>query len=117
MVSNPLLLNVFQELDKAGIRYGLLRGLDELALNTADCEIDLLIDPAHINLFKQVVFQLGFVPMPSWGHAPHTFFLAYDEDTHDMFINIAEEENWAIGPLNTELIVGTALRLVRALAF
>jgi len=43
--------------------------------------------------------------------------LAYDEETHDMFIQIAEEQEWGIEELPLDMIVATALRLIRALAF
>ena len=43
--------------------------------------------------------------------------LAYDEETHDQFNGIAEEQNWPIAPLPSDFIVATALRLSRALAF
>ena len=41
----------------------------------------------------------------------------YDEETHDQFYAIAEEQNWPIAPLPSNLIVATALRLIRPLAF
>ncbi len=43
--------------------------------------------------------------------------LAYDEETHDYFMQVAEEQNWALKPIPPDLILATALRLVRQLAF
>jgi SOS-response transcriptional repressor LexA len=43
--------------------------------------------------------------------------LAYDEDNHDYFIQVAEEQHWPFGPIPPSFVVATALRLVRALAF
>jgi SOS-response transcriptional repressor LexA len=43
--------------------------------------------------------------------------LAYDDETHDLFEKIAEEQDWPVGPIKPELILATALRLTRALAF
>jgi SOS-response transcriptional repressor LexA len=51
------------------------------------------------------------------GQKLHWYPLAYDEGTHDMFIQIAEEQEWGIVELPTDMIVATALRLSRALAF
>jgi SOS-response transcriptional repressor LexA len=42
--------------------------------------------------------------------------LAYDEESHDYFIKIAEQEHWSIEAISSELIVGTALRMIRTLA-
>lgn len=43
--------------------------------------------------------------------------LAYDENTHDWFTQVAEEQHWPIGPIKPEFILATALRLTRALSF
>jgi SOS-response transcriptional repressor LexA len=43
------------------------------------------------------------------------FPLAYDENSRDRFIAIAEEQNFPIAPLPPNFIVATALRLIRAL--
>jgi SOS-response transcriptional repressor LexA len=43
--------------------------------------------------------------------------LAHTEATHDYFIQVAEVQRWQIGPLDPKLVVATALRLIRALAF
>jgi SOS-response transcriptional repressor LexA len=42
--------------------------------------------------------------------------LAYDEESHDYFIKIAEQEHWSIEAISSDLIVGTALRMIRTLA-
>ena len=43
--------------------------------------------------------------------------LAYNDETQAWFMQIAEGQNWAIGSMAVDLIVATALRLSRALAF
>jgi hypothetical protein len=43
--------------------------------------------------------------------------LAHSEATHDYFIQVTEEQRWPIMPLNPKLVVATAIRLIRALAF
>ncbi len=47
----------------------------------------------------------------------HWYPLAYTEASADYFFQVAEGQNAAIGPLSPELVVATALRLVRQLAF
>lgn len=43
--------------------------------------------------------------------------LAYNEESHQYFISVAEEENWPIKPISSDLVIATALRLIRQLAF
>jgi len=43
--------------------------------------------------------------------------LAYNDETQAWLTQIAEGQNWGIGPLTVDLVVATALRLSRALAF
>lgn len=43
--------------------------------------------------------------------------LAYDEETEDYFLELAQEEEVPAGPIPPELVVATVLRLSRALAF
>lgn len=43
--------------------------------------------------------------------------LAYDETTHDQLSTVAEAQQWPIAPVPANLIVATALRLIRPLAF
>jgi SOS-response transcriptional repressor LexA len=47
----------------------------------------------------------------------HWYPLAYTEENHDYFIEISEDQRWPIGPLKPDLVMATALRLIRALAF
>jgi SOS-response transcriptional repressor LexA len=43
--------------------------------------------------------------------------LAYDDDTEDYFLNLAQEEDVPLGPIPPELVAATVLRLTRTLAF
>jgi SOS-response transcriptional repressor LexA len=47
----------------------------------------------------------------------HWYPLAYDEQTHEYFIKIAEEQKWSLAAIPQEFIAATALRLTRILAF
>ncbi len=42
--------------------------------------------------------------------------MAHDEFTHAYFMQIAQAEKWALGPISPELIVATALRMTRLLS-
>ena len=74
-----LLIDVFFDINRRQIKYCLLRGLDELFIDSSKKEIDLLVLPDHIDEFASTVKKHGFVTLPSWGHAPHHFYLAYDK--------------------------------------
>jgi thymidylate kinase len=79
MAIEQMLLDVFNVLNEAKIPYCLLRGYDELVEKTSKKEIDLLVDPQHLERFEGQVAELGFVSLPSWGYAPHYFFIGYDK--------------------------------------
>jgi SOS-response transcriptional repressor LexA len=43
--------------------------------------------------------------------------ISYDEQNHDYLMGIAKEEKWGLKAISPDLVVATALRLVRTLAF
>jgi SOS-response transcriptional repressor LexA len=43
--------------------------------------------------------------------------IAYDDDTHDLFVEILREQDWNMAEIPTDFVVATALRLTRTLAF
>ncbi|MFQ5636900.1 MAG: hypothetical protein ACE5IR_02760 [bacterium] len=95
--------NIFRELNSAKIDYCLLRGFEELFTTTGFLEIDLLVKTDHLQQFSRVVAQLGFAPLPSWGHAPHSFFVAFDKERSD----------WIKLDVVTALSYGTPVRRFR----
>jgi hypothetical protein len=70
---------VFSALDKAGTQYCLLREYDDSARSKGNIEIDLLVSPNDLPMLPSILAGKGFGRLPSWGHAPHHFFVAYDE--------------------------------------
>ncbi len=72
---------VFEALERAGVRYALLRGFDELSDVVGNLEIDLLAHPADVKKMAQALAELDFVELPDWGHAPHRFFVAFSKET------------------------------------
>jgi thymidylate kinase len=79
MAIEQMLLDVFKVLYEAKVPYCLLRGYDELAEKASKKEIDILVDSQHLERFEGQVAELGFVSLPSWGYAPHCFFIGYDK--------------------------------------
>jgi repressor LexA len=43
--------------------------------------------------------------------------ISYDEQNHDYLMRIAEDEKWGLKAISPDLVLATALRLVRTLAF
>jgi thymidylate kinase len=74
-----LLLHVFEKLEPAHIHYCLLRGYDQLEQIENGGDVDLLVQVDQIDRLRAILAQLDFVSLPAWGHAPHQFFVAYDQ--------------------------------------
>jgi thymidylate kinase len=74
-----LLLHVFHTIEQIDIRYCVLRGYEALDEIEEDGDVDLLVQADQIDRFGDALARLGFVMLPAWGHAPHRFFVAYDQ--------------------------------------
>ncbi len=74
-----LLLHVFHTIEQANIRYCVLRGYEELEEIEDGGDVDLLVQADQLDHFREVLARLEFVMLPVWGHAPHLFFVAYDQ--------------------------------------
>ena len=74
-----LLLHVFHTIEQANIRYCVLRGYEELEVLEDGGDVDLLVQAEQLDHFRDVLARLEFVMLPVWGHAPHRFFVAYDQ--------------------------------------
>lgn len=98
-----LLSRVFEDLTRAGIEYCLLRDADQLDQFDRGGEVDLLVRPDHLNRFQGLVARLGFVTLPNLGHAPHSFFLAYDQDS----------DTWLKLDVVTEIAYGRPVHALR----
>jgi thymidylate kinase len=100
-----LLTSAFDHLDRLGVRFIYLRAEDTLpAASARMTEIDLLVYPSDLSILTETLADHGFVQVPSWGHAPHTFLVAFDEAV-DMW--------WKID-IVTDLRYGRPFRVVRA---
>jgi thymidylate kinase len=75
-----LLARVLEALRKDGLRWCVLRDEADLERLAGGGELDLLVDPDHLERFAELVAALGFVRLRAWGHAPHHFFLGFDAE-------------------------------------
>lgn len=78
---HTLLTEIFERLEQEHIQYCLLRGYEELETLDDTGDVDLLVQADQIGQFQALMARLQFVRLPVWGHAPHQFFVAYDETT------------------------------------
>src|SRR3954452_6907789 len=74
-----LLLHVFHAIEQANISYCVLRGYEELEEIEDGGDVDLLVQADQLDQFREALARLEFVRLPVWGHAPHLFFVAYDQ--------------------------------------
>lgn len=103
------LLALFATLEEKQISYCLLRDgeqFDKLANST---EVDLLVAEEQLDQLQDVLASLDFVRLPNWGHAPHHFFLTYNEDA-DRWLKLDVVTNISYGKpvraLHTALAAG-----------
>ena len=81
------LTDIFAGLNGSEIPYCLLRGHDELSTASHRRELDLLLAADHLQAFTRLAEREGFVPLPSWGYAPHYFYVAYEE-ANDVWLKL-----------------------------
>jgi len=75
-----LWLALFKGLEQENIFYSLMRDADRLDQLHDLREIDLLVHEGQFVRLRALLRYLGFLALPSWGYAPHHFFIAYDQD-------------------------------------
>ena len=78
---------IFETLNLVQVEYCLLHGYDKLDQKEGNQEINLLVNRKHMELFSKAVTRLNFVAIPSLGHFPHNFFVAYD-DKHGRWVQL-----------------------------
>ena len=100
---NRFAASVFLHLEEADIEYCLLRGLDRPEMLEAKVEIDLLVRPDQLDRLRTALGQIGFVHLRVLGHAPHHFFVAYDE----------REDTWLKLDVVTALAYGRPYRTLQ----
>ncbi len=84
---NDVLLRVFRALEEQGISYCLMRDYDQLDQVGNGRDVDLLVEESRFAETYRILDGLGFLRLPYRGHAPHHFFVAYDEDS-DLWLEL-----------------------------
>ena len=93
---HTLLLHVFKQLEQTQVCYCVIRGYEELETLDDRGDVDLLVAADQMPELRAILAQLQFVRLPSWGHAPHQFYVAYDETT----------DRWIKLDIVTEVVYG-----------
>jgi hypothetical protein len=76
---HPLLRETFLELDRHHVRWCLLRGLEKLATPRGD--VDLLVDPRHLERVETILRSQNAIRLPSIGRGTHRKWLVRDPRT------------------------------------
>jgi hypothetical protein len=97
IVMHPLLGAVFSKLNEINVTWCALRP-HRLAQISSNGDVDLLVAPGDKGAAVTVLTELGFVRIPTWGRASHSFYLTYDAPT-DAWVKIDMVSELAFGPL------------------
>jgi thymidylate kinase len=99
---HPAILEAFQALEHAALRWALLRGADDLAL--PDGDVDMLVD-ADEDALSAALTTAGFRRLPTRGRGSHRFFFRYDtEQDHWLKLDVlATAEFGEYGEYRTRL--------------
>jgi hypothetical protein len=81
---HPTAVAVFEALNRAGVRWCLLRG--EARLDAPPHDVDLLVAEDDFKAMTEAVRPLGFVPVPTWARATHRFLVAQDAAAPEWFL-------------------------------
>ena len=82
-------------LDRAGVRWCLLRGAEGPDVPGGD--VDLLVARDDVARFTGAIAPLGFARLPAWGYGSHRFHLGYDAAT-DRWLKLDVVTELAFGP-------------------
>jgi thymidylate kinase len=82
-------------LDRAGVRWCLLRGAEVPDAQTGD--VDLLVDRDDAERLTGAIAPLGFARLPAWGYGSHRFHLGYDAAA-DRWLKLDVVTELAFGP-------------------
>ncbi len=104
---NSLLRDLFRGFDQEHIAYCVMR--DAQHLDSDVSEVDVLVQASQLARCAELLLQLGFLPLPSAGYAPHRFFVAYERHS-DRWIKLDIVSQVAYGApvpvLYTDLAAG-----------
>jgi thymidylate kinase len=91
----PLLREVFVALDRAGVRWCLLRAPE--GPDTQAGDVDLLVARDDRARLAGAIAPLGFARLPAWGYGSHRFHLGYDAAS-DRWLKLDVVTELAFGP-------------------
>jgi hypothetical protein len=94
---------LFRNLAQEEIQYCLLRDQEQLDQLASGAELDLLVQAGQLGRVQKMLAHLGFVRLPGWGHAPHHFFIAYDQTS----------DSWFKVDVITEVMYGQPVAILR----
>lgn len=97
---NTHFLHVFECFERDQIVYCLMR--DAQHPDAGEAELDMLVQPTHLARAADRLARLGFLPLPSFGYAPHRFFVTYDR----------QSDTWLKVDLVTQVAYGAPVPLL-----
>jgi thymidylate kinase len=87
---HPLLSVLFESLERADVRWALLRVPSVPEAPTGD--VDLLVHRADLRRLREVLDARGFVGVPGWQQPPSMLFVAYDDPSaHLLLLDVTDE--------------------------
>jgi thymidylate kinase len=92
---HPVLQSAFQAMNDAGIRWGLLRGHDDLAASAGD--VDLLVHPGDLQQLNRILSSQTFRRRVARGRGTHAFFVTYHAPT-DSWLKLDVVSELSFGP-------------------
>ena len=104
----PVIAAAFDALDRAGIAWAVLRGLDDLADPRGD--VDVLAQPGARREVRSAFATAGFKELPRPGRGSHRFFLGLEASGRWLKLDVVDDlafGRWA------ELDTGTATDCLR----
>jgi 3-phytase len=75
---NDFLAQIFGAINSAGVPYLVMRAGEDPHSGRNLREVDVLVSATKLKDLAALLKQQGFAALPSYGRAPHYFFIAYD---------------------------------------
>lgn len=92
---HPVLASTFAELNRAAVRWCVLRG--EGQLDRVSGDVDLLVAAADLAAMTIALDDLNYVRLAAWGRGSHRFFATYDA-AHDVWVKLDIVSTLSFGP-------------------
>jgi hypothetical protein len=86
---HPALSRALEALERSNVHWCLLRGESDLASPEGD--VDLLVAHGDMPRLRDALAPLGYVPLRAWGRGPHRFFVAYDQTSGGVKLDVVTQ--------------------------